>query len=183
MKEGDNFGLIGKGIDYSFSKDYFTKKFNKAKINCEYHNFDIEDIGLIDSILSRYNITGLNVTIPYKESVLDFLDDIDETAKIIGAVNTIKIIENKKVGYNTDHLGFKKSILNFIDCSIINKALILGNGGATKAIKYALDNLNIEHQTVSRRKGKSDFTYDQLNKKIIQEQEKVKEKQLQIKRK
>ena len=82
MKEGDNFGLIGKGIDYSFSKDYFTKKFNKEKINCEYHNFDIEDIGLIDSILSRYNITGLNVTIPYKESVLDFLDDIDETAKL-----------------------------------------------------------------------------------------------------
>jgi shikimate dehydrogenase len=169
MKEGDNFGLIGKGIDYSFSKDYFTKKFNKEKINCEYHNFDIEDIGLIDSILSRYNIIGLNVTIPYNESVLDFLDDIDETAKIIGAVNTIKIIENKKVGYNTDHLGFKKSILNFIDCSIINKALILGNGGATKAIKYALDNLNIEHQTVSRKKGKSDFTYDQLNKKIIHE--------------
>ena len=116
--------------------------------------------------IATYNITGLNVTIPYKESVLDFLDDIDETAKIIGAVNTIKIIENKKVGYNTDHLGFKKSILNFIDCSIINKALILGNGGATKAIKYALDNLNIEHQTVSRKKGKSDFTYDQLNKKI-----------------
>ena len=167
MKEGDNFGLIGKGIDYSFSKDYFTKKFNQEKINCKYHNFDIEDIGLIDSILSRYNIIGLNVTIPYKESVLEFLDEIDETAKIIGAVNTIKIIDNKKIGYNTDHIGFKNSFLNLIDSSVKNKALILGNGGATKAIKYSLNVLNIKYQIVSRVKGKSDYYYDQLDKKIL----------------
>lgn len=167
MKEGDNFGLIGKGIDYSFSKDYFTKKFNQEKINCKYHNFDIEDIGLIDSILSRYNIIGLNVTIPYKESVFEFLDEIDETAKIIGAVNTIKIIDNKKIGYNTDHIGFKNSFLNLIDSSVKNKALILGNGGATKAIKYSLNVLNIKYQIVSRVKGKSDYYYDQLDKKIL----------------
>ena len=139
MKRNNIFGLIGRNIDYSFSKNYFTKKFALENINYTYQNFDIDNIKILESIFSENKIAGLNVTTPFKEEVMNYLDEIDQTASCIGAVNTIKIIGNKKIGYNTDYLGFEKSLINTIEKEKVESALILGSGGATKAIKYALN--------------------------------------------
>ena len=167
MKRNNIFGLIGRNIDYSFSKNYFTKKFALENINYTYQNFDIDNIKILESIFSENKIAGLNVTTPFKEEVINYLDEIDQTASCIGAVNTIKIIGNKKIGYNTDYLGFEKSLINTIEKEKVESALILGSGGATKAIKYALNNLGIDQSIVSRTKGKYEYTYEDLTKEII----------------
>ena len=114
MKKNKKYGLIGKDIDYSFSKSYFTNKFKVENLNCEYLNFDLNNLNLIESILKQNDIYGLNVTIPYKEGIIDFLDEVDEIARNIGAVNTIKKINNKNIGFNTDCIGFEKSLLSLI---------------------------------------------------------------------
>ena len=167
MKRNKIFGLIGRNIGYSFSKNYFTKKFELENISCSYLNFDIESLKILEPIFSENKIAGLNVTTPYKEEIINYLDEIEQTALYIGAVNTIKIIKNKKIGYNTDYLGFEKSLVNIINKEKIQTALILGSGGATKAIKYSLENLGISHNTVSRTKGKCKYTYKDLSKEII----------------
>jgi len=167
MQKNKVFGLIGRNIDYSFSKEYFSKKFMNEKINCHYSNFDIDDISVLDSIFNKYNISGLNVTIPYKVEIMGILDKIDEEAASIGAVNTIKIIGDKKIGYNTDHIGFERSISSLIVDKKPKNALILGSGGASKAIKYVLKKLNINHSTVSRESGKSDYTYEDIDETLI----------------
>ena len=167
MKRNNIFGLIGRNIDYSFSKNYFTKKFALENINYTYQNFDIDNIKILESIFSENKIAGLNVTTPFKEEVINYLDEIDQTASCIGAVNTIKIIGNKKIGYNTDYLGFEKSLINTMGKEKVESALILGSGGATKAIKYALNNLGIDQSIVSRTEGKCEYTYEDLSKEII----------------
>lgn len=167
MQKNKVFGLIGRNIDYSFSKEYFSKKFMNEKINCHYSNFDIDDISVLDSIFTKYNISGLNVTIPYKVEIMGILDKIDEEAASIGAVNTIKIIGDKKIGYNTDHIGFERSISSLIVDEKPKNALLLGSGGASKAIKYVLKKLNINHTTVSRESGKSDYTYEDIDEALI----------------
>ena len=167
MQKNKVFGLIGRNIDYSFSKEYFSKKFMNEKINCHYSNFDIDDISVLDSIFTKYNISGLNVTIPYKVEIMGILDKIDEEAASIGAVNTIKIIGDKKIGYNTDHIGFERSISSLIVDEKPKNALLLGSGGASKAIKYVLKKLNINHSTVSRESGKSDYTYEDIDEALI----------------
>ena len=115
MKKNRKYGLIGKNIDYSFSKKFFSEKFEKENLNCIYSNFDIENISHVKSILQDDTINGFNVTIPYKEEILKFLDEIDEAAKTIGAVNTIKKINNKYIGFNTDFIGFEKSLIGLIE--------------------------------------------------------------------
>ena len=167
MQKNKVFGLIGRNIDYSFSKEYFSKKFMNEKINCHYSNFDIDDISVLDSIFTKYNISGLNVTIPYKVEIMGILDKIDEEAASIGAVNTIKVIGDKKIGYNTDHIGFERSISSLIVDEKPKNALLLGSGGASKAIKYVLKKLNINHTTVSRESGKSDYTYEDIDEALI----------------
>ena len=167
MQKNKVFGLIGRNIDYSFSKEYFSKKFMNEKINCHYSNFDIDDISVLDSIFTKYNISGLNVTIPYKVEIMGILDKIDEEAASIGAVNTIKIIGDRKIGYNTDHIGFERSISSLIVDEKPKNALLLGSGGASKAIKYVLKKLNINHSTVSRESGKSDYTYEDIDETLI----------------
>ena len=129
-EKNKKFGLIGKKIGYSFSKSFFQKKFKKENIlNCSYYNFDIKSIKEVNTILDSKNIHGLNVTIPYKESIIEYLDDLDPISEKIGAVNTI-CFENKRktVGYNTDCYGFDVTIKPFIRKNI-NKALVLGTGG------------------------------------------------------
>ena len=164
------FGLIGKNIDYSFSKAYFTEKFENEGLLHSYQNFDISTIDEFSKIIKTKGLRGLNVTIPYKETVIPYLNKLDEKAKKIGAVNTIKITKKGKlVGYNTDYYGFQKSIAPYLK-SHHKKALILGTGGASKAIAYALSRLNIVYQYVSR--TPSDligFTYDTLTENIISE--------------
>ncbi len=163
-------GLLGKNISYSFSRTYFKSKFEKEGIiDVSYENFDMEDISLFPSIIENTKgLKGLNVTIPYKQAVMPYLDDIDEKAKTIGAVNTIKIKKDGKlIGYNTDCHGFKKSIKPYLKPHH-KKALILGTGGASKAIAYVLKELNIEYHYVSRTASEhSHYTYNDLNETII----------------
>ena len=165
------FGLIGKDISYSFSRNYFKNKFETEDIkNTTYENFDLENIALFQSKLKQENdINGFNVTIPYKESVMPFLDKLNKKAEAIGAVNTIKITKKGKyVGYNTDYYGFKKTLKPFLK-KRHKKALILGTGGASKAIAYALKSLGIDYYFVSRNPGENvKYTYLELTDEIIE---------------
>ncbi len=164
------FGLIGKNIGYSFSKSFFSEKFEKEKLPYSYENFDIPSIAFFSKIISETpHLKGLSVTIPYKEEVIALLDDLDEEAKKIGAVNTIKISEgNKLKGYNTDHYGFKKSLEAFLPLQK-KTALILGSGGASKAVAYALEKLDFHFRFVSRNKNSNTLEYDVLDKAIIED--------------
>ncbi len=165
------FGLIGKDISYSFSQNYFKTKFSSENItDASYENFDIPNIESVKTILENSQIAGLNVTIPYKESIIPYLDKLHKKAKKIGAVNTIKL--NKKqqlVGYNTDCYGFKKSLKPWLQ-SVHKQALILGTGGASKAIAFTLNELGISYQFVSRSsENESHLTYKYLTESIISE--------------
>lgn len=165
------FGLIGKHIDYSFSRAYFSEKFKNEGLHHTYENFDINTIEEFPKIVNATShLRGLNVTIPYKEAVIPFLDKLHKTAKKIGAVNTIKVKKNGKlIGYNTDYYGFKKSLDPYLKPHH-KKALILGTGGASKAIAYALKKLGIEYNYVSRNLASNTiFTYDSLTENIIKE--------------
>ena len=150
------FGLLGKDISYSFSRGYFSEKFTKLKLNKnKYVNFDIQDIQEFSKIIKeREHLAGINVTIPYKQQVMQFLDKLDETAKEIGAVNTIKFTKRGNLkGYNSDVVGFENSILPLLK-KHHKKALILGTGGASKAIAYALKRNKIKYKFVSRKPEK-----------------------------
>ena len=169
QKQIDKYGLIGKDISYSFSKKFFTRKFiNEGLNNCSYENYDINSISELLEVINDTKIKGLNVTIPYKESVIELLNHIDPIAKKIGAVNTIKIDkQNKLLGYNTDYIGFKQSLESNI--SNQKRALILGTGGASKAIVYALETLNIKTLLVSRKKREESITYEDISNQIIKD--------------
>lgn len=169
-EEQKTYGLVGKSISYSFSEKYFTEKFKKNKIqNCTYKNFDLNNIKDLVSILKENDLKGLNITIPYKEQVLSYLDEIEDNAKLIGAINTIKINKDKTLtGYNTDFIGFINTLRPHIN-SNCKKALILGTGGASKAIEYGLKKLNIESKKISRNKKKGDLTYLEIDSDLIKE--------------
>ncbi|TDU42646.1 shikimate dehydrogenase [Gelidibacter sediminis] len=162
------FGLVGKNIAYSFSRAHFTSKFEQEKLPYSYVNFDIDSIAEFPEILKLNDVRGLNVTIPYKEQVVPYLDTLHKTASDIGAVNTIKFLKSGKTkGYNTDYYGFKKSIQPFLK-SHHQKALILGTGGASKAIAYALKTLGISFNYVSRTPHpKVTYLYTDLTEHII----------------
>ena len=165
-----NFGLVGKDISYSFSRGYFKKKFEALGLsNHAYNNFDLQSISEFPNIFKNTsNIQGINVTIPYKEEVIQFLDDIDVAAKKIGAVNTIKFSENGMIGYNTDTYGFQKSIEPYLK-NHHKKALILGTGGASKAIAFVLEELGITFSFVSRSGKNNGFKYQDITDDIISE--------------
>lgn len=170
----DKYGLVGYPLKHSFSYRFFREKFNNEGIDADYNNYELEDINTLPEIIrSDKSLKGLNVTIPYKEKVIAFLDELDDTAQAIGAVNVIKIIREgdtiKMKGYNTDVIGFRESIAPLIDRNFHKKALILGTGGASKAILYGLRNLGIDGKLVSRSSRKGQFTYDDLNDEILQE--------------
>jgi len=165
------FGLVGKDIAYSFSRAYFTEKFEKEKLTHSYVNFDLKTISKFPEIFQDNGvIKGLNVTIPYKEAVIPYLDKLHKKAKAIGAVNTIKISKKGKlIGYNTDCYGFKKSIKPLLKPHH-TKALILGTGGASKAIVYVLKKLGITYSFVSRQSSnKNTFTYNTLSEEHIKD--------------
>ena len=169
MEPSKLFGLLGKNISYSFSKKHFTEKFFKENLNeCYYENFDMNSIDEFPRLLQNNpKIKGLNVTIPYKESIIPYLQKLSKKAKKIGAVNVIRFTSNDKLkGYNSDYYGFKKSIEPLLK-SHHKKALILGTGGASKAIKYALKELEIPFTVVSRTSNENVIPYDQLNANTI----------------
>lgn len=170
MIESDNklFGLLGKDIGYSFSRDYFSNKFTAENLQHKYVNFDLENLSTFKSLLKRKDISGMNVTIPYKQKVIPFLDELDPIAKVIGAVNTIVFKENRRLGYNTDHIGFQKTLLDHLKPHH-NKALVLGTGGASKAVCYVLKQLKIQVLRVSRSEGQDRKAYHQLTAKDYKE--------------
>ena len=162
-------GLIGKHISYSFSKSHFSAKFENENLPFTYENFDIESIEEFPKLLkTNKNLVGLNVTIPYKEKIIPYLDDLSKKASKIGAVNTITISPRGRLkGYNTDYYGFKKSIKPFLKPHH-KSALILGTGGASKAIAYALKKMNISFDYVSRTPNPiAKFLYSDLSDQII----------------
>ena len=159
------FGLVGRNINYSFSKGYFTDKFNSENFEgCTYENFDIQEIdGFTEIIKNTSDLKGLNVTIPYKEAVIPFLNKLSKKAALIGAVNTIKITKKGKLtGHNTDYYGFKKSLEPLLK-SHHKKALILGTGGASKGVAFALDELDIPYTFVSREAKENAIDYNRIN--------------------
>lgn len=167
------YGLIGKSLVHSFSQKYFNEKFEKEKIeNTYYHLYPLNNIDEFNQLITDYSeVSGLNVTIPYKTSVIPFLDYIDDAAKEIGAVNTIRFDrENSRLklhGYNTDYLGFWESIEPLLK-NYPKKALILGTGGSSKAVSYALKQANIDHLFVSRNpEYENTISYQSLNKGIL----------------
>jgi shikimate dehydrogenase len=172
MKEEKNsvFGLLGKNISYSFSRGYFTEKFKELNlIKNKYVNFDIQKIEHFPAIVKEAeNLKGMNVTIPYKEEVLKYLDKLDSTAKKIGAVNTIKFTKRGNLkGYNSDVVGFESSVKPLLK-NHHKKALILGTGGASKAIAYALKKNKIKYKFVSRNpEGKKEISYDSLTQELL----------------
>ena len=163
------FGLVGKNISYSFSRSYFADKFQREELPHSYVNFDIESIEELDHIIkSTPDLKGLNVTIPYKETIIPILDDLNKRARKIGAVNTIRITRYQKlIGYNTDYHGFKNSLRPHLKRHH-KRALILGTGGASKAIAYALKKLKIQYDYVSRSEKEGvKFLYSDLTDDII----------------
>lgn len=162
------FGLLGRNIDYSFSRKYFSEKFEKENIDAEYRNFDMASIEELPEVLKNNIISGLNVTIPYKQEILQFLDHLDPHSKEIQAVNTVKFEKDGSLcGYNTDYWGFLESLKPFLKPHH-KKALILGTGGASKAIAYALKLLEIDYKFVSRKKATDIFSYDELTQEIME---------------
>ncbi|MGI0107719.1 shikimate dehydrogenase family protein [Salinimicrobium sp. WS361] len=164
------FGLVGRNISYSFSRKFFSEKFSRENIDASYENFDLQEIKEFPEVLAKNpELKGLNVTIPYKEAIFPFLDSLDETAQQIGAVNTIKVERNGSLtGYNTDYFGFLEALKPFLKPHH-KKALILGTGGASKAVNYALDSLGITTTLVSRSPSKNAISYQQLSEEKLEE--------------
>jgi shikimate dehydrogenase len=165
------YGIIGNPLRHSFSKQYFTDKFQKEVIDAQFLNFEIPSIEkILDVIQDNPSLLGLCVTIPYKEEVMAYLDEIDPLAQKIGAVNSIQIRRKDGKtylkGYNTDIYGFGESLADFIEGKKLS-ALILGTGGASKAVATALKNQNIDYISISRRRSETTISYEDLNEEII----------------
>lgn len=162
------FALIGKTLKHSFSKTYFEKKFLAENLPHQYLNVELKTIDEVKTILEKYpNLAGFNVTIPYKEDIIPFLGKLSPRAEKIGAVNCVKILENRQwMGFNTDAHGFKESFQMGLKPHH-KKALILGTGGASKAVAYVLDELKIPYVFVSRKKQTNQLTYDLINSTVL----------------
>lgn len=167
MEKIREFGLIGNPLEHSFSQRYFTEKFKREGINAEYNNFELPDIGdLMEMIAENPELEGFNVTHPFKESILSYLDEKSREVELIGACNVVKIERTsprdlKFIGYNSDYIGFKSSLNGLIFEN--KRALILGTGGASKAVETALEDLGFTTRKVSRRPTESQLSYDDLN--------------------
>lgn len=159
------FGLIGKTLSHSFSQGYFTDKFQKNNIEASYENLEIDSIEEVKNLFSQ-GFTGFNVTIPYKEAIIPFLDELSPEASAVGSVNTISVTDKIR-GHNTDTFGFRQMIKPFFK-SHHERALILGTGGAAKAVSYILEQLGVSVIYVSRNpQGDNQFSYDEINENMI----------------
>jgi len=163
------FGLIGYPLTHSFSKDYFGEKFKREAVeDCRYENFQLANIKELPKIIEDHaDLEGLNVTIPYKESVLSFLDEKNELVRQTGACNCIKIVNGKLVGFNTDVIGFERSLFSKLQSGHKN-ALVLGTGGAAKAVEFVLKKNQIHYTNVSRRHSQNNITYEELTPSLLE---------------
>lgn len=169
----DKYGLIGYPLKHSFSIGFFNEKFKSENIDAEYINFEIPSIDRLPEILEENpELKGFNITIPYKEKIIPYLDQIDKDALAIGAINVVKVVRQKNksklIGFNSDIIGFTQSIEPLLE-ETHQKALILGTGGAAKAIFQGLKNLGIESKFVSRQKQPGMLTYEELTPEIMEE--------------
>jgi shikimate dehydrogenase len=163
------YGLIGYPLGHSFSQKYFTQKFENEKLDCRFINFPIESIDLLPGILQASPLLmGLSVTIPYKLQVIPFLHSASPEVIQLNACNSIQIRDGKLTGFNTDTIGFEQSLVQKLQPHH-TKALILGTGGASKAVEFVLKKLNIQYTLVSRTAGSNTLTYNVLTKEIVQE--------------
>jgi len=161
------FGLIGHPLSHSSSKKIFEEKFVAENIgDCRYELFDLDTIRELGPLKSNPYLTGLNVTIPYKQSLIPYLDDLSEEARLIGAVNVIKIRNGKWTGYNTDIFGFEKSLVPLLTPSI-KQALIIGSGGSSMAVQYVLNKLSIPFKIVSRKANPLFLKYQEISKGVL----------------
>ena len=164
------YGLIGHPLRHSQSRVLFNEKFEYEGLDCRYQNFDLKSIEELNEVLERYpDLCGFNVTIPYKEVIIPLLDDIDPVAKEVGAVNVVKVTEGKMKGYNSDVYGFEQLLNRAIIGKDIAHALVLGTGGASKAVQYVLKQKGIPYSTVSRSADRGDLTYDTLTDDILRQ--------------
>ena len=161
------FGLVGLDLKHSFSVSFFEEKFKRDSIHeVSYKNLELSDVSIFRDLIKNKSFSGINVTIPYKESIIPFLDSLSEEAKMIGAVNTIEFKEGELIGHNTDHIGFHNSIKPFLD-NTMERALILGTGGASKAVIYALKKIGIDCLSVSRNPIGNQLSYNDLNEYVF----------------
>ncbi len=160
------YGLLGKTLHHSFSAKFFSEKFEKEGIDAVYENFELNQIEEFIGLVEQHNLSGLNVTIPYKESIVPFLNELTPEAKEIGAVNTILFRDGKLIGANTDAFGFKQMIKPFL-LNTHHKALILGNGGAMKAIKYVLKEIGLDVLVAARNPQIGEFAMTDVNEMMI----------------
>ena len=164
------YGLIGHPLKHSQSRFYFNEKFEYEGLDRVYQHFDLKSLDGLREVMEKYpDLCGFNVTIPYKEAIIPMLDEMDSVAKEVGAVNVVKINEGKLKGYNTDVYGFEQLLNRAINGKEINHALVLGTGGASKAVQYVLKQKGIPYATVSRDAEKGDYTYDTLNDEILRQ--------------
>ncbi len=157
------YGLIGKKLAHSFSKDYFTKKFKKeGLVDHEFRLFELGDITQVTELAKQDDLKGFNVTIPYKETIIPYLTQVSGSAQKVGAVNVVKIVDGQMHGHNSDYYGFKTSLAKWLPKEVDISALVLGTGGASKAVTAALEDLSIPYQLVSRTQSKGNLTYADL---------------------
>ena len=167
----NEFGLVGKSLKHSFSAKYFNEKFQRDGIkDCNYQLFELPKIEDLSHLLKQHpNLKGLNITTPYKESILPYLDKKEDVVEEIGACNCVKIENGKLIGYNTDVNGFMISILSLLEHQH-HKAIILGNGGAAKAVKFALEQISIDYQVIARTpRSDSELAWDKLDREMMDE--------------
>ena len=161
-----HYGLIGKSLSHSFSANFFRVKFENERIDADYTLIELEDISTIRDVVVERELSGFNITIPYKESIIPYLDELSPEAKAVGAVNCVVVRGSRLVGYNTDITGIEAS-LEWLDVDMNLRALILGTGGASKAVQYVLNKYNLAYSIVSRDKERGDYTYDTLTADVI----------------
>lgn len=159
------YGLIGKTLGHSFSKKFFEDFFRRNNIDASYSNIELETIRDVNSVFDE-KYSGLNVTIPYKEEVIPFLDELDDVARKIGAVNVISFEGNKKIGFNSDAYGFHQSIKPFLT-NKHERAIVFGTGGASKAVIYALRSIGVDPVQISRSPQNGQFSYDEVNEIMV----------------
>lgn len=163
------YGLIGKKLSHSFSKKFFSEKFEKEGLShCRYELFELQEINELPALISANpSLKGLNVTIPYKEAVQPFLYEIDETALKIGAINVIKVKGEKLYGYNSDFYGFKNSLVNWLKSWNQLQALVLGTGGASRAVAATLETLEIPYKFASRQPASDVLVYKEITPEVL----------------
>ena len=164
------YGLIGHPIKHSLSRHLFNEKFEYEGLDCVYQHFDLKSLDELQEVMEKYpDLCGFNVTIPYKEAIIPLLDEIDPVAKEVGAVNVVKIDDGRLKGYNTDVYGFEQLLNRAINSKETGHALVLGSGGASKAVHYVLRQKGIPYSIVSRNSEKGDYTYDTLTDEILRQ--------------